>query len=53
MNNKGAKSNSKKINTSLAAKGAFSHRLQCRTTCKIQNGRQGTPKWLPGSGVKP
>ena len=25
-------------NTSLAALGALAHRLQCRTTCKIQNG---------------
>ena len=33
-------------NTSLAAKGAIAHRLQCRTACKIQNGRQGAPKWL-------
>ena len=37
-------------NTSLAAKGALAHRLQRRTTCKIQNGRQGAPKWPPGSG---
>ena len=26
------------------------HRLQRRTACKIQNGRQGAPKWLMGSG---
>ena len=25
------------------------HRLQCLTTCKIQNGRQGAPKWPTGS----
>ena len=31
-------------NTSLAAKGALAHRLQLRTACKIQNGRQGAPK---------
>ena len=37
-------------NTSLAAKGALPHRLQHRTTYKIQNGRQGAPKWRPGSG---
>ena len=34
-----------KINTSLAAKGALANRLQYRTACKIQNGRQGAPKW--------
>ena len=28
-------------NTSLAAEGALAHRLQRRTACKIQNGRQG------------
>ena len=37
-------------NTSLAAKGALAHRLQRRTACKIQNGRQGAPKWTTGSG---
>ena len=37
-------------NTSLAAPGALAHRLQCRTACKIQNGRQGAPKWPTGSG---
>ena len=37
-------------NTSLAAKGALTNRLQRRTACKIQNGRQGTPKWQRGSG---
>ena len=48
-------------NTSLAAKGhsftaynaappATLHRLQRRTTCKIQNGCQGAPKWPTGSG---
>ena len=35
-------------NTSLVAPGEFVHRLQHRTACKIQNGRQGAPKWLPG-----
>ena len=39
-----------KENTSLAAKGALANRLQRRTACKIQNGRQGAPKWLRGSG---
>ena len=28
-------------NTSVAAPGALAHRLQRRTACKIQNGRQG------------
>ena len=37
-------------NTSLAAKGALANRLQRRTACKIQNGRQGAPKWWTGSG---
>ena len=37
-------------NTSLAAKGALAHRLQRRTACKIQNGRQGAPKCPTGSG---
>ena len=37
-------------NTSLAAKGALAHRLQRHTACKIQNGRQGAPKWWTGSG---
>ena len=37
-------------NTSLAAKGALAHRLQRRTAYKIQNGRQGAPKWPTGSG---
>ena len=40
----------KRPNTSLAAKGALTHRLQHRTACKIQNGRQGVPKWQTGSG---
>ena len=31
-------------NTSLAAKGALANRLQRRSACKIQNGRQGAPK---------
>ena len=34
----------RKKNTSLAAKGALAYRLQRRTACKIQNGRQGAPK---------
>ena len=38
------------LNTSLAAKGALAHRLQRRTACKTQNGRQGAPKWQRGSG---
>ena len=38
------------INTRLVAKGALAHRLQRRTACKVQNGRQGAPKWLTGSG---
>ena len=37
-------------NTSLAAKGALTQRLQRRTACKIQNCRQGAPKWQTGSG---
>ena len=37
-------------NTSLAAKGALANRLQRRTACKIQNGRQGARKWQRGSG---
>ena len=37
-------------NTSLAAKGALAYRLQRRTACKTQNGRQGAPKWRMGSG---
>ena len=37
-------------NTSLAAKGVLANRLQRRTACKIQNGRQGAPKWQRGSG---
>ena len=40
----------KKENTSLAAKGALANRLQRRTAFKIQNGRQGAPKWQRGSG---
>ena len=59
------KENEKK-DTSLAALGALAHRLQNpkwhrRTACntsppasmrpsKIQNGRQGPPKWQKGSG---
>ena len=35
--------------TSLAAKGAPANRLQRRTACKIQNGRQGAPIWQSGS----
>ena len=38
------------INTSLAAKGSLANRLQRRTACKIQNGRQEAPKWWVGSG---
>ena len=38
------------VNPSLAAKGALAHRLQRRTALKIQNGRQGAPKWRTGSG---
>ena len=30
--------------------GALTHRLQCRTACKIKNGDQRAPKWLRGSG---
>ena len=37
-------------NTSLVAPGALAHRLQRRTACKIQNDRQGAPKWPTGSG---
>ena len=37
-------------NTSLAAPRSLAHRLQRRTACKIQNGRQGAPKWPTGSG---
>ena len=37
-------------NTSLAAKGALTHRLQRRIACKIQNGRQGAPKLQMGYG---
>ena len=37
-------------NTSLAAKGALANRLQRHTAYKIQNGRQGAPKWQRGSG---
>ena len=36
--------------TSLATKGALAHCLQLHTARKIQNGRQGAPKWLMGSG---
>ena len=39
-----------KDDTSLAAKGALANRPQLRTACKIQNGRQGAPKWQRGSG---
>ena len=37
-----------KINTSQAVKGVLAHRLQCRTACKIQNGRQGAPSMRKG-----
>ena len=42
--------NENDLNTSLAAKGALAHHLQRRSACKIQNGRQGAPKWQRGSG---
>ena len=38
------------INTSLGVPGALAHRLQRGTACKIQNGRQGAPKWQRWSG---
>ena len=38
------------MNTSLATLKAIAHRLQHRNACKIQNGRQGAPKWRTGSG---
>ena len=46
-------------NTSLVAPRALAHRLQCRTTCKIYNGRWGlymknisfVYKYQPGSAV--
>ena len=41
-----------KMNTSLAAPRALAHRLQRRTACKIQNGRQGAPKWPTGSNPR-
>ena len=34
-------------NTNQAAPGALAHCLQRRTTCKIQNGRQGLETCLP------
>ena len=37
-------------NTSLAAPGALAHLLQRRNACKIQNVRQGAPKWPTLSG---
>jgi len=37
-------------NTSLVARGALAYRLQRRTACKIENGRQGGQKWPTGSG---
>ena len=37
-------------NTSLAAPGVFTHRLQCHTTCKIQIGCQGALKLPMVSG---
>ena len=33
-----------------SSEGALAHRLQRRTACKIQNGRQGAQKWPTGSG---
>ena len=35
------------------AKGALTHHLQGRTACKIENDRQGAPKWPTGSGKVP
>ena len=32
-----------RLNTSLAAKWALTHCLQCCTACKIQNGQRGLP----------
>ena len=49
-NNFGQKNFWPKKNTSLEAPGALAHRLQGCTACKIQNGRQGAPKWPTGSG---
>ena len=46
----GKRKEKKEKNTSLAAKGALANRLQRRNACKIQNGRQGAPKWPTGSG---
>ena len=37
-------------NTNLVAKVAHAYRLQHCTTCKIQNDRQGDPKWIAVSG---
>ena len=39
-----------KLNASLVVPGALAHRLQRRTTCKIQNGLKGAPKWPTWSG---
>ena len=39
-------------NTSLAVKGALANHLERRTACKIQNGRQGAPKWPMETGKK-
>ena len=44
IQNKFSDETSMVCNTSLAAKGGLAHRLQRRTACKIQNGRQGAPK---------
>ena len=30
-------------------KKKFAHHLQRRTACSVQYGRQGAPKWSPGS----
>ena len=40
----------KKKGIQAEPKGALAHRLQRRTACRIQNGRQGDPKWPTGSG---
>ena len=38
------------FDTSLAAKGELAHRLQCRTSSKVQTCCQGATKWPTGSG---
>ena len=37
-------------NTSLAAPGALTHRMQRHTARKIKNGHQGAPNWPMWSG---